>query len=72
MFDIVVLKQKIYMLMLEQNISFYDLGKFLGYSEKDINNILFGEVLILPSDLKRIADFLGVSVHQLLGQRKEE
>lgn len=47
--------------MLDTNISREDFAKKLGYSTRDVWNIMEGKVIVPPFELDKIAKFLGTT-----------
>lgn len=54
--------------MLEANISLDSFAKHLGYSNKDVWNVIEGKVIISPIELKKIADVLKTTKKDLLNR----
>ena len=57
--------------MLEANISLDSFAKHLGYSIKDVWNVIEGKVIIPPVELERIARFLGTTKNELLNRESD-
>lgn len=54
--------------MLEANISLDSFAKHLGYSNKDVWNVIEGKVIISPIELEKIADVLKTTKRDLLNR----
>lgn len=52
--------------MLEADISPESFARHLGYSMKDVWNIIEGKVIIPPVELEKIASFLETTKHELI------
>ena len=57
--------------MLEANISPDNFAKHLGYSMKDVWNIIEGKVIIPPFELEKIAKVLGTTKSELLNREAD-
>ena len=56
----------IFMLMQNTRMSCEDLAKKLNYSYRDMCRIFEGELMLPPSEIKKIADFFGITKRELL------
>lgn len=52
--------------MLEANISLNSFAEHLGYSVKDVWNVIEGKVIVPPTELDKIARFLNTTKNDLL------
>lgn len=52
--------------MEEQNVSASSIASLLGYQEVEVERLLCGRVLATYPQMKQIAEYLGISVHELL------
>lgn len=57
--------------MLEADISLGNFAKHLGYSIKDVWNVIEGKVIILPVELEKIASFLGTTKGELINRESD-
>lgn len=57
--------------MLEANISLDNLAEHLGYSIKDVWNVIEGKVIIPPVELEKIASFLNTTKSELLNRESD-
>lgn len=57
--------------MLEANISLDNFAEHLGYSIKDVWNVIEGKVIIPPAELEKIATFLGTTKNELLNRESD-
>ena len=57
--------------MLEADISLDNFAKHLGYSIKDVWNIIEGKVVIPPVELEKIASFLGTTKSELINRESD-
>ena len=57
--------------MLEANISLDNFAEHLGYSIKDVWNIIEGTVIIPPVVLEKIASFLGTTKSELINRESD-
>ena len=65
------LGNNIRMCMLEANISLDHFAKHLGYSMKDVWNVIEGKVIIPPVELEKIASFLGTTKSELMNREAD-
>lgn len=52
--------------MEEQNVSASSIASLLGCQEVEVERLLCGRVLATYPQMKQIAEYLGISVHELL------
>lgn len=52
--------------MEEQNVSAFSIASLLGCQEVEVERLLCGRVLATYPQMKQIAEYLGISVHELL------
>lgn len=57
--------------MLEANISLDNFAEHLGYSIKDVWNVIEGKVIIPPIELEKIASFLGTTKSELINRESD-
>lgn len=57
------------MCMLESGISLNDFAECLGYSIKDVWNIIDGKVIIPPAELEKIASILKTTKSELINRK---
>ena len=57
--------------MLEANISLDSFAKHLGYSIKDVWNVIEGKVIIPPVELDKIASFLKTTKGELINHESD-
>lgn len=57
--------------MLEANISLDSFAKHLGYSIKDVWNVIEGKVIIPPIELDKIASLLGTTKSDLINRKSD-
>lgn len=57
--------------MLEANISPDNFAKQLGYSAKDVWNIIEGKIVIPPVELEKIASFFGTTKCDLMNREAD-
>ena len=57
--------------MLEDNISIDSFAKHLGYSIKDVWNVIEGKVIIPPVELDKIASLLKTTKSELINRESE-
>lgn len=57
--------------MLEANISLDNFAEHLGYSIKDVWNVIEGKVIIPPVELEKIASFLGTTKSELINREPD-
>lgn len=57
--------------MLEANISLDNFAEHLGYSIKDVWNVIEGKVIIPPTELEKIASFLGTTKNELINRESD-
>lgn len=57
--------------MLEANISLDSFAKHLGYSIKDVWNIIEGKVIISPAELDKIASILNTTKSDLINHESD-
>lgn len=57
--------------MLEADISLDSFAKYLGYSIKDVWNIIEGKIVIPPAELDRIAHFLKTTKSELVNRKSD-
>lgn len=57
--------------MLEANISLDSFAKHLGYSIKDVWNVIEGKVIIPPVELDKIASFLETTKKELISRESD-
>ena len=57
--------------MLEANISPDNFAKNLGYSIKDVWNVIEGKVVIPPVELEKIANLLGTTKRELIDRESD-
>lgn len=60
------LRKSIYELMKKNNMTCHKLADTLGYSISDVDRILFGEVLLPPVEIERIANLFGLTKRELI------
>lgn len=60
------LREYINTLIKQNNISYNDFAKLLGYTHNDIERLLSGELLLPPNELERIANIFGITKEELL------
>ena len=60
------LRLSIYMLMRKNNMTCQEFGNALGYSITDVDRILFGEVLLPPVEIEKIAKLFGMTKQELM------
>ena len=60
------LRKSIYELMKKNNMTCQAFGDALGYPITDVDRILFGEVLLPPVEIERIANLFGMTKRELL------
>ena len=63
------LRLSIYELMRKNNMTCQEFGDVLGYSITDVDNILFGEVLLPPVEIEKIAQLFGITKQELMSYR---
>ena len=66
------LRKSIYDLMKKNNMTFQEFGDALGYSLSDVDRILFGDVLLPPNQIERIAQLFGITMRELLNYQEEQ
>jgi len=66
------LRKSIYELIKKNNMTCQEFGDALGYSVSDVDRILFGEVLLPPEELERIAELFGITMRELIYYQKEK
>ena len=54
------LRRSIYELMKKNNMTCQEFGDALGYSITDVDRILFGEVLLPPVEIEKIAELKNI------------
>lgn len=57
--------------MLEANISPDSFAERLGYSVKDVWNIIEGKIIVPPVELDRISDLLGIAKESLFSSQTD-
>ena len=57
--------------MLEANISLDSFAKHLGYSIKDVWNVIEGKVIIPPAELDKMASILKTTKSELMNQEPD-
>ena len=57
--------------MLEAKISLDNFAEHLGYSIKDVWNVIEGKVIIPPVELEKIARFLGTTKSELINRESD-
>lgn len=57
--------------MLEANISLDNFAEHLGYTIKDVWNVIEGKVIIPPVELEKIASFLNTTKSELLNRESD-
>lgn len=60
------LRKSIYELMKKNNMTCQEFGDALGYPISDVDRILFGEVLLSPVELDKIAELFGITKRELV------
>ena len=66
------LRKSINELMDKNNISRRDFANSLGYSVTDVDRILYGDVLIPPVEIERIANLFGMTMDELIHYQDRE
>lgn len=61
----------IYAFMLEANISLESFAEHLGYSIKDMWNVIEGKVIVPPVEMDKISSSLGISKVDLLNRKTD-
>lgn len=57
--------------MLEANISLDNFARHLGYSIKDVWNVIEGKVIIPPIEVNKIASLLGTTKSELINHESD-
>ena len=65
------LRKSIYELMKKNNMTCQEFGDALGYPITDVDRIIFGEVLLPPVEIERIANLFGMTKRELLYYQEE-
>ena len=60
------LRLSIYQLMRKNNMTCQEFGDALGYPITDVDRILFGEVLLPPVEIEKIAKLFGMTKQELM------
>ena len=60
------IRKSIYELMKKNKMTCQEFGDALGYPITDVDRILFGEVLLPPVEIERIANLFGMTKRELL------
>lgn len=63
------LRLSIYELMRKNNMTCQEFGDALGYPITDVDRILFGEVLLPPVEIEKIAKLFGLTKQELMYYR---
>ena len=66
------LKRSIYELMKKNNMTCQEFSETLGYSIIDVDRILFGELLLTPVEIERIANMFGLTKRELMYYQEDK
>lgn len=66
------LRKSIYQLMKKNNMTCQEFANALGYSLIDVDRILFGEVLLPPTQIEQIAELFGMTKRELMYYQEDK